>query len=156
MADDATAPDLEALNTGFREFIPHNKALNLALTRVQVDQPSFCEMVLPWNEALIGNPDTGVLHGGVITTLLDAAGGAAVYLHLRAPTPIATLDLRIDFLGPSTPGLPVYARAECVKATRNVAFVRMVAAHDLSGPPLATASATYMLGTKGKAVTGRG
>lgn len=154
MADDPTGPDIEALNAGFREFIPHNKALNLSLTRVHVD-PAFVEMVLPWNEALIGNPDTGVLHGGAITTLLDAAGGAAVYLHLRSPTPIATLDLRIDFLGPSTSGQAVYARAECVKATRNVAFVRMVAAHDLSGPPLATASATYMLGTKGKAVTGQ-
>jgi len=50
----------------------------------------------------------------------------------------------------------VYARAGCVKATLNVAFVRMVAAHDLSGPPLATASATYMLGTKGRAITGQG
>ncbi|MBL8935744.1 MAG: PaaI family thioesterase [Archangium sp.] len=109
-------------------------------------------MVMPWNEALIGNPETRVLHGGVITTLLDATGGAAVYLHLKAPVPIATLDLRIDFLGPSTPGLPMYARAECVKATRNVAFVRMVAAHDLGAAPLATASATYMLSTKGKPV----
>jgi uncharacterized protein (TIGR00369 family) len=153
MPDDRSGPDLEALDTGFREFIPHNKALNLAITRVQLD-PAVCEMVLPWNEVLVGNPDTGVLHGGSITTLLDAAGGAAVYLHLRAPTPIATLDLRIDFLGPSTTGSPVFARAECVKATRNVAFVRMVAAHDLSGPPLATAAATYMVGTKGKAVTG--
>lgn len=154
MAEETTF-DLEALNEGFREFIPHNKALKLELTGVQVE-PAAIEMVLPWNEALVGNPDTRVLHGGVITTLLDAAGGAAVYVRLRAATPIATLDLRVDFLGPSTPGLPVYARAECVKATRNVAFVRMVAAHDLSGPALATASATYMLGTKGKAVAGQG
>lgn len=147
--------DLEALKFGFREFIPHNKALNLELTRAQVE-PSVCEMVLPWNEALVGNPDTRVLHGGVITTVLDAAGGAVVYVHLKAPTPIATLDLRVDFLGPSTPGLAVLVRAECVKATRNVAFVRMVAAHDLSGPALATASATYMLGTRGGPVTPRG
>lgn len=150
MVADSTV-DLEALNAGFRDFIPHNKALALELTRVSLE-PTFVEMVLPWNEQLIGNPETRVLHGGVITTLLDATGGAAVYLHLKAPVPIATLDLRIDFLGPSTPGLPVYARAECVKATRNVAFVRMVAAHDLSGAPLATASATYMLSTKGKPV----
>lgn len=150
MVADSTV-DLETLNAGFRDYIPHNKALALELTRVSLE-PTFVEMVLPWNEALVGNPETHALHGGVITTLLDAAGGAAVYLHLRAPVPIATLDLRVDFLGPSTPGLPVYARAECVKATRNVAFVRMVAAHDLSGAPLATAAATYMLSTKGKAV----
>lgn len=144
--------DIEALNEGFREFIPHNKALGFELTRVTV-RPAVAEMKMPWNEQLVGNPDTRVLHGGVITTLLDAVGGAAVYLQLKQPVPIATLDLRIDFLGPSTPGLPMFARAECVKTTRNVAFVRMECSHDLAGPPLATATATYMLSTKGKPVT---
>lgn len=152
MGDDAQTFDIDALNEGFREFIPHNKALGMALTKVTVT-PAMAEMLLPWNEALVGNPDTRVLHGGVITTLLDACGGAAVYLHLKTPVPIATLDLRIDFLGPSTPGKDVFARAECIKATRNVAFVRMQCSHDLAGPPLATASATYMLATKGKPVT---
>jgi uncharacterized protein (TIGR00369 family) len=152
MADPALTVDVDVLNAAFRDYIPHNKALGLELTRVNVE-PAWAEMVMPWNEQLIGHPDTRVLHGGVVTTLLDAVGGASVYLYLKAPVPIATLDLRIDFLGSSTPGLPVYGRAECVKATRNVAFVRMVAAHDLSGPPLATASATYMLSTKGLPVT---
>lgn len=146
--------DFEVLERAFREFIPHNQALGLALTRGHVE-PAWAEMVLPWSEALVGHPETRVLHGGVITTLLDAAGGAAVYLELRAPIPIATLDLRVDLLGPSTPGLPVYGRAECVKVTRNVAFVRMLAAHDLQGPPLATGTATYMLSTRGKAVSGQ-
>lgn len=148
------AADLDTLNAGFREFVPHNKALGLAIVRVSLE-PAWAEMVLPWNERLVGNPDTGVLHGGVITTLLDAAGGAAVYLHVKAPLPIATLDLRVDFFGPSTRGRDVVARAECVKGTRNVAFVRMVASHDLEGPPLATASATYMLSTKGRSVLTR-
>lgn len=151
MAENAVPIDLETLNAAFRDYIPHNKSLGLELTGVSLE-PAWAEMRMPWNEALVGNPDSRVLHGGVITTLLDAVGGAAVYLYLKAPVPIATLDLRIDFMGPSTPGLPMSARAECVKATRNVAFVRMVAAHDLSGPPLATASATYMLSTKGGAV----
>lgn len=143
--------EFEVLERAFREFIPHNQALGLALTRGHVE-PAWVEMVLPWSEALVGHPETRVLHGGVITTLLDAAGGAAVYLELRAPIPIATLDLRIDLLGPSTPGLAVYGRAECMKVTRNVAFVRMVAAHDLTGSALATGTATYMLSTRGSAV----
>lgn len=144
--------DLEALNVGFQEFIPHNKALGLRITRVSTE-PAWAELELPWNEALIGNPDTRALHGGVVSTLLDTAGGAAVYLALKAPTPIATLDLRVDFLGPPTPERSVFARAECIKLTRNVAFVRMVASHEPDGAPLATASATYMLSTRGKSVT---
>lgn len=151
MSDPADV-DVEVLNAAFRDYIPHNKALGLELTRVNAE-PAWAEMVMPWNDQLIGNPDTRVVHGGVVTSLLDAVGGASVYLYLKAPVPIATLDLRIDFLGSSTPGRPIYARAECVKATRNVAFVRMVAAHDLSGAPLATAAATYMLSTKGSPVT---
>jgi uncharacterized protein (TIGR00369 family) len=146
--------DLEALNAGFQDFIPHNKALGLTITRIN-PEPSWAELKLPWDERLVGNPDTGALYGGVITTLLDTAGGAAVYLALAEPTPIATLDLRIDFLGPPTPGQPVFARAECIKATRHVAFVRMVASHEPDGTPLATASATYMLSTKGRSVTPR-
>ncbi|MCU0701274.1 MAG: PaaI family thioesterase, partial [Myxococcaceae bacterium] len=137
---------------GFQEFIPHNKALGLRITRVGTEPP-WAELCLPWDERLIGNPDTRALHGGVLSTLLDTAGGAAVYLALKEPTPIATLDLRVDFLGPPMPELPVHARAECVKTTRNVAFVRMTASHAPDGPPLATASATYMLSTRGKSVT---
>jgi uncharacterized protein (TIGR00369 family) len=146
--------DLEAFNAGFQDYIPHNKALGLRVTRLNVEPP-WAELTLPWNERLIGNPDTRALHGGVITTLLDTAGGAAVYLALAEPTPIATLDLRVDFLGPPTPERAVFARAECVKTTRHVAFVRVVASHEPDGPPLASASATYMLSTKGRSVTPR-
>jgi uncharacterized protein (TIGR00369 family) len=146
--------DLEAFNAGFQDYIPHNKALGLRVTRLNVEPP-WAELTLPWNERLIGNPDTRALHGGVITTLLDTAGGAAVYLALAEPTPIATLDLRVDFLGPPTPERAVFARAECVKTTRHVAFVRVVASHEPDGPPLASASATYMRSTKGRSVTPR-
>jgi uncharacterized protein (TIGR00369 family) len=141
---------LELLNAGFRDFIPHNKELGFEIVEGSVSPP-FIVARLPFDERLVGHPDSGLLHGGAVTTLLDAAGGAAVYMKLGAPTPIATLDLRIDYLKPAG-RLPVFARAECIKVTRNVAFVRMSAYHDTPQDPIALGAATYMIGTKGQGV----
>ena len=144
--------DLEALNSIFRELVPHNRALGMSL--VQATQaPAVAVLRLPYDERFVGNPETGVLHGGVITTLIDATCGASVYFKLGAPTPIATLDLRIDYLKPATPRQAVHARAECFKATHNVAFVRAIAYHESEDDPIAAASATFMISTKGRSVT---
>ncbi len=142
---------LELLNAGFRDFIPHNKVLGFTVVQASFD-PSFIIARLPFDERLVGHPDSGLLHGGAVTTLLDAAGGAAVYVKIGNPTPIATLDLRIDYLKPAAGRLHVHSRAECIKVTKNVAFVRMSAYHDDPDDPIALGTATYMIGTKGQAV----
>ena len=59
---------------------------------------------MPYDAKLVGNPETGVLHGGAITALLDGASGAAVFAALVDIVPIATLDLRIDYLRPAESG----------------------------------------------------
>ncbi|MEZ4255338.1 MAG: PaaI family thioesterase [Polyangiales bacterium] len=74
--------------------------------------------------------------------------GAAVFMALDVPKPIATLDLRIDYLRPATPGQAVLAEARCFKTTKNVAFVRSVAYHDRVDDPIATATGTFMLQTQ--------
>lgn len=145
MSEEARRELLERLNRQFEEVVPHNRALGVRLLELG-DARARAE--LPWAEHLVGNPETGVLHGGVITTLLDACAGAAVFQALREPTPIATLDLRIDYLKPATPRLPVRAHAHCYKVTKNVAFCRATAYHDDENDPIASATGTFMLGTK--------
>ncbi len=140
---------LALMDQGFRHMVPHNAELGLRMIDCA---PGMAVLVLPWNERLIGNPEKRVLHGGAITTLVDACCGASVFLRLGNPTPIATLDLRIDYLKPATPDRDVIARAECYHKTKNVAFVRAVAYHDDPSDPLASAAATFMLSTKGKSV----
>ena len=142
---------LELLNAGFRDFIPHNKVLGFTIVQASFE-PSFVIARLPFDERLVGHPDSGLLHGGAVTTLLDAAGGAAVYVKIGNPTPIATLDLRIDYLKPAAGRIDVLSRAQCIKVTKNVAFVRMSAYHDDPEDPIALGTATYMIGTKGQAV----
>ncbi|MBI2390741.1 MAG: PaaI family thioesterase [Deltaproteobacteria bacterium] len=144
---------LPLLDQGFRKMVPYNDALGLTAIDCA---PGMCVLKLPWAEHLVGNSETGVLHGGVITSLLDACGGASVFLALPSPIPIATLDLRIDYLKMASPRRDVIARTECYKLGRNVAFVRGVAYHDTPDDPIASCAATFMLSTKGKPVVTRG
>jgi uncharacterized protein (TIGR00369 family) len=130
---------------GFTMGIPHNLALGIECTDVGESRSTF---VLHYDPKLVGNPDTGTIHGGAITALLDGASGAAVFAAITEWRPIATIDLRIDYLRAAEPPRDVIARAHCYKVTRNVAFVRAVAFHDDEHDPIASSAATFMLGTK--------
>ncbi len=129
----------------FFDGVPHNRALGMELVEASASETVFR---LPYDEKLVGNPDTGVLHGGAITALLDGASGAAVVTALPDPVPIATLDLRIDYLRPAEAGRTVMARATCYKVTRNVAFTRAVAYHEDPADPIAHSVGTFMVSTK--------
>jgi uncharacterized protein (TIGR00369 family) len=136
---------LAAINRTFATVVPHNLALGMQM--LELDE-GIAVMKLPYDARLVGNPETGVLHGGVISSLMDATCGAAVFMGLDMPKPIATLDLRIDYLRPAEPGRDVVARCHCYKVTRNVAFVRGVAYHDSPDDPIAACAGSFMLATK--------
>jgi uncharacterized protein (TIGR00369 family) len=125
--------------------VPHNKALGMEIVDLRPREAVFR---LPYDERLVGNPDTGVLHGGVITALLDGTSGAAVFASLADMVPIATLDLRIDYLRPAEAGKPVTAHATCYKLGHNVAFTRATAYHDDPEDPIAHSVGTFMIGTR--------
>jgi uncharacterized protein (TIGR00369 family) len=150
MADEPI--DLDMMNAALRDFVPHNRALGLTLISASFT-PALVTVKLPWNPQLVGNPETHVLHGGAITTLLDATCGVSVFLKLRSPSPIATLDLRVDFLGRAPAHHHVFARAECYRASTSVAFVRAVAYVENPEDPFASAAATFALSTRGRALT---
>lgn len=123
--------------------IPHSKVLGMDVLKIA---PYESWIVAPYSDALVGNPETGVVAGGVITTLLDQASGSSVILSLDEFSPIATLDLRIDYMKPATPKRDLVAYAHCYKITRSVAFVRGTAYHDDPADPIATSHGTFMLG----------
>jgi uncharacterized protein (TIGR00369 family) len=154
MAPRNTPVDLRLFEEGFVRHVPHNRALGLRFLACGPGGDVVVE--LPYRDELVGNPETGVLHGGAITSLLDAACGAAVFLELAVLAPIATLDLRIDYLKPARAGHPVRARAFCYKVTRQVAFARASAYGDDEADPIAAAAATFMLHTKGRPVAAPG
>jgi uncharacterized protein (TIGR00369 family) len=101
---------------------------------------------LPYRPVFVGDTATGVLHGGVVTAMLDESCGMAVQLALDGTRAIATLDLRIDYQKPATPGLSIRAHSFCYRVTRSIAFVRSTAYQESEDDPVATATACFMIG----------
>lgn len=128
------------------EGLPHSREIGM---RMHVAKDGLAVLSVPYDMRLVGDPTTGVLHGGVLTALLDTAcGSAVVSMPGRGAGAVATLDLRIDYMRPATAGQTVTARAECYRMTRNIGFARAVAYHDSAENPIASASGAFILGQR--------
>ncbi len=125
----------------FFSKIPHSQALGL---EVLDGGEGWLISRVAYRDDLVGNPSTGHLHSGLLTTLIDQTSGAAAVFTSLPPEGVATLDLRIDHLRPAAPGEPLHALAECYRVTRHICFVRSVAYADDRERPVATSVSSFM------------
>lgn len=100
---------------------------------------------VPYRADLVGDPETGVLAGGLVTALLDHVGGLAVWIAMDVFRPIATLDLRVDYMRAAEPGRDLLAQARCYRLTPSIGFVRAWAFENDPSDPVAAAQAAYMV-----------
>jgi uncharacterized protein (TIGR00369 family) len=130
------------------EAIKRRRSIYGQISDLQLDRaaPGEAWSRLPYRPVFVGDMQTGVLHGGVVTAMLDESCGMAVQLALDGTRAIATLDLRIDYQKPATPGLDINAHSICYRVTRSIAFVRATAYQDSEDDPVATATACFMVG----------
>src|SRR3569832_1135340 len=99
------------------------------ISGLQLDRfaPAEAWSSLPYRPVFVGDTETGVLHGGVVTAMQDESCGMAVQLALDNTRAIATLDLRIDYQKPATPKHNNRTQTNNNRTTRSIAFVRSAA-----------------------------
>ncbi len=136
---------LRALAPAMMAASPYARALGAELGEVE---RGMALLRLPYQNAFIGDPSTGVIAGGVVTALLDQTCGYAVWSALDGFAPIATLDLRIDYMRPARPRESLQARAECYKLGRAIAFARGLAFETDPADPVAAAQGVFVLTDK--------
>jgi uncharacterized protein (TIGR00369 family) len=112
----------EDLMRVMEEHVPFNRALGM---RGESITSGACVLVLPVREDFVGDPRRPALHGGVISTLIDTAGGLAAWSALPAGESVSTVDLRVDYLEPAGLGADLRAAAELVRKGNRVCHVRV-------------------------------
>ena len=123
------------------EKVGHGGALGIAY---RDHGPDWAELALPYDDRLIGVAETGVIASGPIISLMDMATSLAIWIRLGRFRHQATLDLRVDYLRPATPGRTIVGRGECYRTTKSIGFVRGTAHDGDSADPVAHVSGTFM------------
>ena len=155
MADDDTSVTQTRQATGdplalarlFCERVPHSRDLDMVIVPTDGLQ---VRMRLSPKPHLLDAASTLTICSSVLLSLCDSAAGLAVFAATQTLAPIATLDLRMNYLRPAPGNLPVTVSATSDGVTDNVAFVRCVVHAEGSAEPVATGDATFMRGTRGR------
>ena len=89
----------------------------------------------------------GIVHGGMICTLVDFAMGLAARLVTVPPRKLVTTSLAVDFAGNARIGDWIEARVDIMRPGRQVAFVNCFVFH--AGERIARGSATFLVLRRG-------
>lgn len=125
----------------FVQRVPQNHALGF---RYVERAPGRMVFELPYRSELARSP-VGPIHGGVVTTLIDAASGQALLTLLPGRPPIVTLDLRVDYVRASRPGATLRCEAHCHTRTAQIAWVSARVHDGDASDPVAQSVGTFML-----------
>ncbi|OPY64232.1 MAG: putative esterase [Syntrophorhabdus sp. PtaU1.Bin002] len=141
------------VNEMFSEKIPFNKELGI---KVESINPDCVKTSLEMRDELMGNYKRRMLHGGVISSLIDATGGLAAFMSiqekmrgkaleakLERSEKISTIDLRVDFLRPGL-GKRFVATAYALR-TGNKVVVTRIELHNDQSDLVAVGTVSYLV-----------
>jgi uncharacterized protein (TIGR00369 family) len=145
--DGFSVGDPAAVARRFSEQVPHSRDLGMRIDAMDNNQVHMRLDPKPW---LLDADDAASLCSSVLYSLADSAAGISVYVATRTLTPIATLDLRMDYWRPAAGDCAVLAIARCLHFTEEIAFVQCEIRSEGYIQPVATGTATFMRNTRGQ------
>lgn len=152
MSDQISAGDINptigAMLRSARDFLAHEHSLfrSLELKPILIGKgKATFSMALP--DTFAGAD--GSVHGGLYTIIIDSIFGLTVFTALEEIKPIATINLRTDFVGAIAPGARAICSAECEAIKGDIAYVSGRLTMEAGGGLLATGAGAFMVGTKG-------
>jgi acyl-CoA thioesterase len=84
---------------------------------------------------------SGIVHGGMLASLLDTTTGWAVHARLPVGTAAPHVHLSIQYVRAAVPGTPLLCRARCVSVGRRIGSTEAEVTQD--GVVVARASGTH-------------
>ena len=130
----------DELQVFFERYIPFNLFLGMKLVNLS---DNLVTVMIPFRPEFIGDPRRPALHGGVISTLLDTAGGGIAFSALDwKKYALSTIDMRVDYLLPGRPE-DIYAEASVLRKGNRVIVTTMRAFHASDRISIAEGRAVY-------------
>ena len=133
-----------SVKTRAERFVATLRHCQLLGLTVEHAEENRLVMRLPYSGQIVGNPLTGTVHGGSLTTLMDTACGTAVFSSLPGFELCPTLDLRMDYMKSAAPGQNLLAEARVVRITGNVVFTECRVVQEGDGDLIARCAAAFM------------
>ena len=122
------------------QSIPFNRYLGFKVLHAE---EGFVRVRIPFRPEFIGDPRRPALHGGVLSAVIDACGGLAVWTLFEVEDLISTVDMRVDYLRPG-PDRDIVAESRVVRMGNRVSVVNTVVhPHDSRDEVLAEGRAVY-------------
>ncbi len=119
--------------------IPFNRLLGMRVVSLEHGR---AVMEVPFRPDLVGDPYRPALHGGVVSSLIDATGGAAAFTRIETVDRISTVDMRVDYLRPGAEERLV-AEAEVQRMGNRVAAVQVIVHQGDPAEPIALGRCVY-------------
>ncbi len=145
---------LETLKEVYNSRMPFNAYLGVKVTELSLEK---AVIEIGSREELLGNFVQKILHGGVISSVIDLAGGIIAQTHALAGmngasiseliarfSKMSTLNIRVDYLRPGA-GDKFRCISRVLRAGNKVAVVQMEMFNE-SGVQISAGTGSYLIG----------
>lgn len=132
-------------------FSSHHPLANKIQASFEGSKGGTVHVQIEAQKDLVQNVEKSTLHSGFATIILDSIMGGAVMGTLSQLMPIATIGLSMHHMRRAVMGEKLTGKAVCTGTHNDIAYVtgELLGA---DGQPIAIASGTFMLGTRGTSI----